>query len=159
MRALGDLPPELRRQAIDVARRQSIVVRHKPADDEGESVDRRDLVGAAQDVDCRLGTPALLGVPEADKLFAQQLEAVGMVFDRLADKSDPLRCVVCRAGLALDATSAPAVIGWLKPISRDGMFVFALCYSCATDDSEDFHERFLAALAGKGARDIDAGTA
>ena len=101
MRALGDLPPELRRQAIDVARRQSIVVRHKPADDEEESVDRRDLVGAAQDVDYRPGTPALLGVPEADKLFARQLEAVGMVFDRLADKSDPPRCVVCRRGSRL----------------------------------------------------------
>ena len=158
MRALGDLPPEPRRQAIDVARRQSIVVRHKPADDEGESVDRRDLVGAAQDVDCRLGTPALLGVPE-DKLFARQLKAVGMVFDRLADKSDPPRCVVCLAGLAPDPISVPAVIGWLKPISRDDLYVFALCYSCATDDSEDFHRRFLAAIAGKGARDIAAGTA
>ena len=82
-----------------------------------------------------------------------------MVFDRLADKSDPPRCVVCRAGLAPDAASAPALIGWLKPISRDELFVFALCYSCATDDSEDFHERFLAALPGKGARDIAAGTA
>jgi hypothetical protein len=75
-----------------------------------------------------------------------------MVFDRLADKSDPPRCVVCLGGLALDAVSTPARIGWLKPISRDDLYVFALCYSCATDDSEDFHERFLTAIAGKGAR-------
>ena len=82
-----------------------------------------------------------------------------MVFDGLADKSDPPRCVVCRAGLAPDPMFAPAVIGWLKPISRDDLFVFALCYPCATDGSEDFHQRFLAAIGGKGARDIAAGTA
>ena len=95
----------------------------------------------------------------ADKLFARQLEAVGTVFDRLADKSDPPRCVVCLAGLAPDAVSTPALIGWLKPILRDELFVFALCYACATDDSEDFHQRFLAAIAGKGAHDIPAGRA
>ena len=100
-RALGDLPPELRRQAIDVARRQSIVVPRKPPDDEEESVDRRDLVGPPKNVDYCPGTPALLGVPEADKLFARQLKAVGMVFDRFADKSDPPRCVVCLRGLRL----------------------------------------------------------
>ena len=71
----------------------------------------------------------------------------------------PPRCVVCLAGLALDDTSTPALVGWLKPVLRDEFFAFALCYSCATDDSEDFHQRFLAAIGGKGARDIAAGTA
>ena len=47
--------------------------------------------------------------------------------------------------------------GWLKPVSRDEFFAFALCYSCATDDSEDFHERFLAAIGSKGTHDIAAG--
>jgi hypothetical protein len=95
----------------------------------------------------------------ADRLFARQLEAAGMMFARLADKSDPLRCVVCRTGLAPDVMSIPALIGWLKPILRDDLYVFALCYACATDDSEDFPERFLTAIAGKGARDIPAGRA
>ena len=27
-----------------------------------------------------------------------------------------------------------ALIGWLKPIARDKLFAFALCYACAADD-------------------------
>jgi hypothetical protein len=91
----------------------------------------------------------------ADELFLRQLKAVGLVYDRLADKGDPLRCAVCRTLLA----PPPGLIGYLKPVARDRLFAFALCYPCATDGSADFHQRFIAAIGGDGAYDVSAGRA
>ena len=78
-----------------------------------------------------------------------------MVFDRLADRAiRSAASSACRRSRPRPASSVGS-----RPMSRDKLFAFALCYSCPTDDSEDFHERFLAAIGGKGARDIAAGTA
>ena len=91
----------------------------------------------------------------ADELFARQLQAVGAVYDKLADKSDPLRCVVCLKPI----TAPPGLIGWVKPVKREEFRPFALCYACAADASPGFHPQFLAAIAGEGAYDIPAGRA
>jgi hypothetical protein len=56
-------------------------------------------------------------------------------------------------------TPTPGLIGWLKPVSRDMLGVFALCWPCAMDGSDDFHARFLKALGGEGALEIPAGRA
>lgn len=93
----------------------------------------------------------------ADELFARQLQAVGEVYDKLADRSDPLRCAVCLKPIA--ALFGPGLIGWAKPVKRDELSAFAICYPCAEDASPDFHQRFLAAIGGEGAYDIPAGRA
>lgn len=91
----------------------------------------------------------------ADDLFLRQLQAVGAVYDRLADKSDPLRCVVCLKPIG----APPGLIGWVKPVKQEEVRPFALCYACAEDDSDDFRQRFLAAIGGEGAYDVPAGRA
>jgi hypothetical protein len=92
--------------------------------------------------------------PAARELSALQARAMAAVFERL-DAGEAVPCVVCSAPIF----GAPVMAGLVKGPRGGNMACFALCLDCSVDPSPGFRERFIRALAGSDAREIEAGHA
>jgi hypothetical protein len=95
----------------------------------------------------------------AHELFRLQGEAIDLIVKRLERGDRLLPCLFCGAPLALDVAAAPGLVGVVRPVKREAIGVFVLCYDCSTDRSDDFRQRLLAAIIGEGAIDIPGGRA